>query len=270
MLYTKYCILLDMAHAIEVKNLTRRFGKATAVKDLSFIVPEGEFFGFLGPNGAGKTTTMRMLATLLRPTSGTALVNGHDIVASPADVRASIGFAMQGVTLDPLANAWENLVLLGVLYGAKEKDARKRAEQLLELMQLTKVAKQWVKNYSGGMKRRLDLAAVLMHKPAILFLDEPTEGLDPSGRRVIWQYLKKLGRDNGTTIFLTTHYMDEADYLCERVAIIDKGEIVVDGAPADLKKKVKGSLDDAFIHFTGHSIQDETTNSKAADPYVRI
>jgi ABC-2 type transport system ATP-binding protein len=259
-----------MKEAIRVEMLSKRFGTTVAVGAISFGVPEGEFFGFLGPNGAGKTTTMRMLATLLKPTSGKAWVNGHEVSQEPDAVRQSIGFAMQSVTLDPLASAWENLLLLGALYGMTQKAARKRAEELLELMQLTKVAGSWIKNYSGGMRRRLDLAAVLMHKPTVLFLDEPTEGLDPAGRRVIWNYLKKLGEDDGATIFLTTHYMDEADYLCDRISIIDKGKLVVTGLPSQLKAQVKGTLDDVFIHYTGHRIQDEDLNPKAADPYVQI
>jgi ABC-2 type transport system ATP-binding protein len=259
-----------MKNAIKVSRLSRYFGKAKAVESISFVVPRGEFFGFLGPNGAGKTTTMRMLSTLLRPSSGRAWVNGCEITKDPDGVRRSIGFAMQSVTLDELASGWENLVLLGVLYGQSEKEVRKRAGQLLELMQLNRVAGSWVKNYSGGMRRRLDLAAVLMHNPPILFLDEPTEGLDPTGRRVIWDYLKKLGSEHGTTIFLTTHYMDEADHLCQRISIIDHGRLVVTDSPQKLKKRVGGSLDDVFIHYTGHSIQDEDLNTKAADPYVRL
>ncbi len=259
-----------MHEAIRVETLTKKFGSATAVDSVSFTVPKGEFFGFLGPNGAGKTTTMRMLATLLRPTAGQAWVNGHEISRTPDKVRHSIGFAMQAVTLDPLATAWENLLLLGVLYGLARKEAHKRAAELLELMQLTKVAGAWIKNYSGGMRRRLDLAAVLMHKPDVLFLDEPTEGLDPAGRRVIWDYLEKLGKSDGVTIFLTTHYMDEADYLCDRIAIIDKGKLVVTESSEKLKEKVGGTMDDVFIHYTGHRIQDEELNTKAADPYAQI
>ena len=258
-----------MTEAIRVEALTKKFGATAAVDGVSFNVPKGEFFGFLGPNGAGKTTTMRMLATLLRPSSGKAWVHGFEISQNPDGVRRSIGFAMQAVTLDPLATAWENLLLLGVLYGLSRKEAHQRGSELLELMQLTKVADSWIKNYSGGMRRRLDLAAVLMHKPEVLFLDEPTEGLDPAGRRVIWDYLKKLN-EGGTTIFLTTHYMDEADYLCERISIIDKGKLVVTESPKKLKEKVGGTLDDVFIHYTGHRIQDEGLNPKAADPYTQI
>lgn len=258
-----------MSAAIKVEKLTKKFGAAATVNNISFNVPQGEFFGFLGPNGAGKTTTMRMLATLLKPTSGQAWVNGHEIIQAPDAVRRSIGFAMQSVTLDALATAWENLELLGVLYGLAKTAAHQKAAELLALMQLTKVADQWVKNYSGGMRRRLDLAAVLMHAPQILFLDEPTEGLDPAGRRVIWNYIKKLQKQ-GTTVFVTTHYMDEADYLGERLAIIDKGQIVVIDSPAALKQKVGGTLDDVFLHYTGHALRDEAVNMKAADPYVRI
>lgn len=259
-----------MTDAIKVEELTKHYGATRAVDGISFAVAKGQFFGFLGPNGAGKTTTMRMLATLLKPTSGKAWINGHEISAQSDMVRRAIGFAMQAVTLDPLASAWENLLLLGQLYGMTHEAAAKRAEELLELMQLKKVAGTWLKNYSGGMKRRLDLAAVLMHEPSVLFLDEPTEGLDPAGRRVIWDYLKKLGGTHGTTIFLTTHYMDEADYLCERVAIIDKGKLAVIDSPKNLKEKVNGTLDDVFIKYTGHKIQDEDVNTKAADPYVDI
>jgi ABC-2 type transport system ATP-binding protein len=259
-----------MSEAIRVEALSRKFGTTAAVDEISFTIPKGEFFGFLGPNGAGKTTTMRMLATLLKPTSGMAWVNGYEISEDADGIRRSIGFAMQAVTLDPLATAWENLLLLGALYGMSHKAARARAEELLELMQLTKVANSWIKNYSGGMRRRLDLAAVLMHKPVVLFLDEPTEGLDPAGRRVIWDYLQKLGADHGTTIFLTTHYMDEADYLCDRISIIDKGKLVITDLPKQLKEKVGGTLDDVFIHYTGHRIQDEELNAKAADPYIHI
>lgn len=255
-------------HAIEVENLIKIFrNQVKAVDDISFTVNKGEFFGFLGPNGAGKTTTMRMLATLLTPTSGTAKVSGHWLGKEDDAIRHSIGFAMQGVTLDATASAWENLTLIGALYGLSTKESRERGGQLLELLNLTKVADSWVSQYSGGMKRRLDLAAVLMHRPKLLFLDEPTEGLDPAARRVIWEYLIQLNRE-GTTIFLTTHFMQEADELCERISIIDYGKIVVTKSPAELKKEASGSLDDAFIKYTGHGIRDEEVDSAGADPYL--
>ncbi len=254
--------------AIEVTNLSKIYGNATkAVDKISFSVGEGEFFGFLGPNGAGKTTTMRVLATLLRPTSGSAKVAGFEIGREDDAIRKAIGFAMQGVTLDSTSSAWENLLLIGALYGLSKRDARKRGTELLQLLNLEKVADSWVNTYSGGMKRRLDLAAVLMHHPKLLFLDEPTEGLDPAARRVIWKYLQDLNK-SGTTVFLTTHFMQEADELCERISIIDQGKIIVTRSPQELKREVNGSLDDAFIHYTGHGIRDESIDAKGADPYI--
>jgi len=254
---------------INVKNLTKIYpSKTEAVSDISFSVKKGEFFGFLGPNGAGKTTTMRILATLLFPTSGEVSVNGFELGKRDDQIRCSIGFALQGITLDLTASAWENLILIGVLYEMTRVEAKKRAEELLTLFGLDKVADSWVKNYSGGMRKRLDLAIALMHEPAILFLDEPTEGLDPVARRKVWNYLKELNQ-NGTTIFLTTHYMQEADFLCERISIIDQGKIMVTDSPANLKKKIGGDLDDVFIHYTGHDIQEEQLDLKAPDPYVR-
>ena len=255
-------------NAIEVKKLTKQFGKNKAVDSVSFHVREGEFFGFLGPNGAGKTTTMRMLSTLLKPTSGRVTIAGFEIGKDDDEIRKAIGFALQGVSVDLMATPLENLHLIGALYGMNDSEVKQRAEDLLKLMSLDKHKGTFVKNFSGGMKRRLDLAAVLMHHPKILFLDEPTEGLDPAARRVIWEYLKDLNKQ-GSTIFLTTHYMDEADELCERLAIIDQGKIIVNDTPAKLKKKVGGTLEDVFIKYTGHSIREESVDSNAADPYIR-
>ncbi|MDH4358494.1 MAG: ATP-binding cassette domain-containing protein [Candidatus Berkelbacteria bacterium] len=227
-----------MKNIIEVKNLVKTFkGGVRAVDDVSFSVQQGQFFGFLGPNGAGKTTTMRVLATLSQPTSGKVKVNGYDVVKEPDAVRKSIGFAMQSVGLDDLATAWENLILIGNLYGLTVLQAKDRARELLEMFHLEKAADRYVQHYSGGMRRRLDVATALMHNPKILFLDEPTEGLDPSGRRVIWKYLQDLNK-GGTTIFLTTHYMEEADYLTRDLAIINHGKIVVRDTPKELKRKI--------------------------------
>src|SRR3989344_1315156 len=227
--------------AVEVKNLVKAFkGGVKAVERISFSIDEGDFFGFLGPNGAGKTTTMRILATLTKPTSGRALVNGFDVIKNPNEVRRSIGFAMQAVGLDDLATAWENLQLIGCLYGMSRKEAKKRAGELLNLLKLENAADRYVAKYSGGMRRRLDIAVALMHRPKILFLDEPTEGLDPPARRVVWQYLENLNRD-GVTIFLTTHYMEEADYLTRNLAIINGGKIVAAGTPQSLKKTIRES-----------------------------
>lgn len=226
---------------INVSNLTKTYkGGFRAVDDISFSVAEGEFFGFLGPNGAGKTTTMRILATLDRPTSGTVVVGGIDVTRHPSKVRERIGFAMQAVGLDDMATARENLMLMGQLYGLGRDAARARSEELLDLFALDEVANKFVSTYSGGMRRRLDLAVALMHRPSMLFLDEPTEGLDPAGRRIIWKYLKDLN-SQGMTIFLTTHYMEEADFLVGDLAIINKGHLVARGTPRDLKEHVGNS-----------------------------
>ena len=226
---------------IQVESLVKRYGDFAAVDDISFAVPEGDFFGFLGPNGAGKTTTMRVLSTLLQKTSGSVRVAGYDVSRQPLDVRRAIGFAMQEISLDNLASAHENLQLLGVLYGLTPQQAKARGNELIEVVGLTKVASKWVSTYSGGMRRRLDLAGVLMHRPRVLFLDEPTQGLDPQARRVIYDYLQSLNRD-GTTVFLTTHYMDEADSLCREIAFVDKGKIVRRGTPSELKASLGGDV----------------------------
>ena len=223
---------------IEVDGLVKVYtGEVRAVDDVSFTVDEGEFFGFLGPNGAGKTTTIRVLATLLRPTSGRASVVGLDVVAEPGEVRKRIGFAMQSVAVDPLATGRESLEIIGRMHRVRDPELRQRVDALLELMGLADVANRYAGTYSGGMRRRLDLASALVHRPAVLFLDEPTEGLDPQSRSALWDELRRV-RDDGTTMFLTTHYMEEADELCDRIAIIDRGRMVASGSPADLKRSV--------------------------------
>jgi ABC-2 type transport system ATP-binding protein len=222
---------------IEVKDLVKVYGETRAVDGVSFAVEPGELFGFLGPNGAGKTTTIRILATLLRPTSGTALVAGFDACRAPHEVRRRLGIALQSPTLDAFSTGRETLELAGRLHRLPTAEIRRRADQLLELMGLTKTAKRLTGTYSGGMKRRLDLAAALMHKPPLLILDEPTEGLDPQSRTALWEELERIN-ESGTTMLLTTHYMEEADRLCSRLAIIDAGKIVVDGTPQTLKASV--------------------------------
>jgi ABC-2 type transport system ATP-binding protein len=223
---------------IEVTDLVKVYkGDTRAVDGVSFSVSEGEFFGFLGPNGAGKTTTIRILATLLRPTSGTARVDGIDVLAHPGEVRKQVGFAMQTVAIDPLATGRENLELIGRLRRVPGPQLKARIDELLILMKLTESQKKIVGTYSGGMKRRLDLASALLHRPRVLFLDEPTEGLDPQSRNALWEELESVNR-SGTTMFLTTHYMEEADRLCKRIAIVDLGKIVVEGTPAALKRTV--------------------------------
>lgn len=228
---------------IEVKALTKVFdNEIRAVDGISFTVDEGEILGFLGPNGAGKTTTLNMLATLLRPTSGTATVNVHDILAEPDAVRRSIGYVFQDPTLDLELTGRENLDFHGRLYSLKRDVRRQRIEEMLELVQLTDRADDLVKTYSGGMKRRLEIARGLLHHPQVLFLDEPTLGLDPQTRRSIWEHIQRLNQDKNITIILTTHYTEEADYLCDRILIIDFGKIVALDTPDNLKARLEGDI----------------------------
>ena len=223
--------------AIEVDGLVRRFGEFTAVDDVSFTVEPGELFGFLGPNGAGKTTTISILCTLLRPTEGSARVAGYDVHDDPGAVRSSIGLVFQELTLDDYLTGAQNLSFHAVLYGYPRGEVRKRAEPLLEMVGLSDRADQQVRFYSGGMKRRLEIARGLLHSPRVLFLDEPTIGLDPQTRAHIWDYVDQLRQRESTTMFLTTHYMDEADR-CDRIAIIDEGRIVAIDTPDALKNSV--------------------------------
>lgn len=212
---------------IETKDLTKRFGKLTAVNKINFNVKEGEIFGFLGPNGAGKTTTIKMLITLLNPSEGTSKIAGYDIIKQRDEVRKKIGIVFQEPALDTELTGEENLEFHARMYGLKREKRIKRIEKVLDLVDLQDKRKVFVKNYSGGMKRRLEIARGLMHHPSVLFLDEPTLGLDSQTRQAIWTYIKKMNKEEKTTIFLTTHYMDEAEALCNRVAIIDHGEILV-------------------------------------------
>lgn len=228
---------------IEVKNLTKVFDKEIkAVDSIDFFVKKGEIFGFLGPNGAGKTTTIRMLSTLLEPTKGTARVYGYDIINDSDDVRKSIGIVFQDPALDDRLTGKENLDFHARLYGLERKQREERIEEVLDLVNLKEKANILVKNYSGGMKRRLEIARGLMHFPKVLFLDEPTLGLDTQTRRAIWDHIKKLNEKEKITVFLTTHYMEEADYLCDRVAIIDHGKILVVGTPEELKNLVQNDV----------------------------
>jgi ABC-2 type transport system ATP-binding protein len=230
-------------NAIEARGLSREFpGGIVAVAGIDLEVREGEVFGFLGPNGAGKTTTVRMLTTLLRPTAGRATVAGFDLASRQREIRRSIGVALQEAGLDPLSTGRELLELQAQLFGLSTKDARRRASELLELIGLSEAAGRSVKTYSGGMKRRLDLASALVHNPRILFLDEPTEGLDPASRATVWQEIARLNHELGVTVFLTTHYLEEADRLADRLAIIDRGRIVAEGTPAALKASIGGDV----------------------------
>ena len=229
-------------YVIETRDLTKKFKNLVAVDNLNLQVSEGEIFGLLGPNGAGKTTTLLMLTTLRNPTSGSAKVNGFDVVKQPSKVRNSIGIVFQDPSSDDILTGYENLKLHGMLYGMPAKLREDRIKEVLELVDLTDRKDDLVKKYSGGMRRRLELARGLMHHPKILFLDEPTLGLDPQSRDHIWTYIEKLAKEEKITIIITTHYMEEADKLCDRIAIIDSGKIVVLNSPSNLKKTIGGDI----------------------------
>ena len=247
---------------IRVQNLVKRFGDFTAVNDISFEVPKGEIFAFLGPNGAGKTTTIKMLTTLLPPTSGSLELNGLDPARQQNEVRQQFGIVFQDPSLDQDLTAAENLELHGVLYHVPKKVRRERSEMLLQLFELWDRRDTLVKQFSGGMKRRLEIARGFLHTPRILFLDEPTLGLDPQSRNQLWTHVKRLNETEQVTVFLTTHYMEEADRVAHRIAVIDHGRIVAMGTSQELKERTgKESLEEAFLALTGTSIRDESANS---------
>src|SRR5579872_1198895 len=249
----------ESAFAIETFALTRRFGDLVATDHVDLRVPYGEIFGLLGPNGAGKSTTIKMLTTLLEPSSGTARVAGFDIVKSPADVRRRIGYVPQMLSADGALTGYENLDLSAKLYAIPRAERKGRITEALEFMGLTEPAKRLVKTYSGGMIRRLEVAQAMLHRPAVLFLDEPTIGLDPVARRSVWERLLELRRNFHMTVLITTHGMDEADELCDSLAIMHLGKIAAVGKPAELKAAVgpEATLDDVFVYFSGGSIQEE-------------
>ena len=251
---------------IEVTDLVKVFdGEIRAVDGITFHVDEGEVFGFLGPNGAGKTTTIRILVTLSEATSGTAIVDGFDVAASPHQVRERIGYAAQFIGVDADLTAEENLVLQGRLHGMSSDQANQQARHLLEVIDLTEAADRKAGTYSGGMRRRLDLAQALMHEPRLLFLDEPTTGLDPQNRHALWSYLRQLNRD-GVTIFLTTQYLEEADALTNRIAIIDQGKIVVEGTPDELKAGIGGDT----ITVTVDDVEGAVATLKGLDDILEL
>jgi ABC-2 type transport system ATP-binding protein len=254
-----------MPKAIVARELTKRFGDFTAVDHVSFEVEHGELFGLLGPNGAGKTTLTRMLTTLLVPTSGQGLVASYDVARAPHSVRESIGVIPQALTSDLDLTGWENLDVYGQFYGIAHRLRRERSERLLEMVGLTERANDLVATYSGGMRRRLEIARGLIHSPEVLFLDEPTIGLDPQSRRAVWDLLERLREETGLTISLTTHYMDEAETLCDRVAIVDGGKIIALGTPAELKAMVKGS-DRIELEFEGDA--EPAMTMLRQQPYV--
>lgn len=232
---------MQKGKAVEVSGITKKYGSVTAVDDVSFDVMEGEIFGFLGPNGAGKTTLIRMLTTLLKPTRGKAVVACCDVVKKPNVVRQEIGVVPQAMTTDLDLTGYENMNIYGRFYGIPSKERKERIEYLLEMVGIKGRANDLVASYSGGMRRRLEIARVLVHQPKILFLDEPTIGLDPQSRHVVWDFLRKLIGGDSITVFLTTHYMEEAETLCNRVAIIDSGKIIAIGSPDELKSQIPGN-----------------------------
>lgn len=246
---------------IEAQLLTKYFDDFCAVNQISFTVPKGKIFAFLGPNGAGKTTTIKMLTTMLKPTSGTLQVNGYDTVKHPHQVRISFGIVFQDPSLDEELTAHENMVLHGMLYGVSNIKMKERIPYLLKLVELQDRQNEYVKHYSGGMKRRLEIARGLLHEPKILFLDEPTLGLDPQTRNHIWHHIKNLSVSQNVTVFFTTHYMEEAEKVSDEIAIIDNGKIVAQGTLEHLKQMTeKKSLEEAFIALTGHVMREENAS----------
>jgi len=233
--------------AIDVEALELIYSDGTAaVQGVNLIVPEGEFFGFLGPNGAGKTTTIKVLATLLSPTTGDVRVNGSDVRSEPREIRETIGYMAQETSIDPELTAEENIRFACEAYGVPRSERAERVAELLDLVDLADVADKRAEEFSGGMKKRLDAATALVHRPPLVFLDEPTTGLDPKARNRLWEYFRRIN-DLGTTIFLTTQYLEEADQLCDRLAVILDGEIVAEGSPADLKREVGGEVLDVEL-----------------------
>ena len=255
-------ISLLRQNSIRVHNLTKKFDKFVAVNCVSLDIKHGEIFAFLGPNGAGKTTTIKMLTTLLVPTSGSVLLNGKDIAGDPTCARSQFGIVFQDQSLDDELTARENLELHAVLYAVPKAARKERIRVLLQLVELWDRQHDVVKRFSGGMKRRLEIARALLHEPAILFLDEPTVGLDPQTRNHLWEYISNINKKKGITVFFTTHYMEEAEKTADNVAIIDAGKIIAIGSPNEIKKSTKtSSLEQAFLQITGHGMRDDEASS---------
>jgi ABC-2 type transport system ATP-binding protein len=246
-----------MSDAVRTTALTRTFGTLLAVDAIDLVVREGEVFGLLGSNGAGKTTTIRMLTTLLPPTSGHAVVAGYDVVRDAQDVRRSIGYVAQLLSADSTLTGYENLLVSARLYHLPRSERGARISDALERVGLSEARDRLVREYSGGMIRRLELAAAMLHEPAVLFLDEPTVGLDPVARHAVWEHLRRVRAEEGASIVLTTHHMEEADELCDRLAIMDHGRVAAVGSPAELKAAIgpSATLDDVFVQHAGHDIE---------------
>lgn len=243
---------------IQIKNVTKKFGTFTAVDNISLNVEKGDVFAFLGPNGAGKSTTIKMLTTLLRPTEGEIFLDGHNVREHPAKTRKSFGIVFQDPSLDNELTAYENMKFHAILYGISKAVYKERIPKLLELVELADRKDSYVKTFSGGMKRRLEIARGLLHHPKVLFLDEPTIGLDPQTRNHIWTYIKNLNKEENVTIFFTTHHMEEVERYAEKIAIIDHGKIIEQGTPDEIRTKAgTANIEDAFIKLTGHQIRAE-------------
>jgi ABC-2 type transport system ATP-binding protein len=247
---------------IEVNALVKSFGNFKAVDGIDFVVKKGEIFAFLGPNGAGKSTTIKILTTLLEASSGEVKVNGFNPKTDKNDIRKSFGIVFQDPSLDDDLTAWENMEFHALLYGISKEERRPKIEELLKFVELWDRKNDLVKKFSGGMKRRLEIARGLLHHPKILFLDEPTLGLDPQTKNHMWTYIKEINKKEGMTVFFTTHYMDEAEKMADKVAIIDHGKIITQGTVESLKKETKTkTLEEAFLVLTGDTIRDEEVSS---------
>ena len=252
---------------LRTEGLTKRFGTHTAVDALTLTVERGEVFGLLGPNGAGKSTAIKMLTTLLEPSTGTAMIDGFDIRRQQTDVRRAIGYVPQALSADGTLTGYENLLIFARLYDVPRREHAERVRDALEIMGLEEAGSRLVRTYSGGMIRRLEVAQAMLHEPDLLFLDEPTVGLDPVARKAVWDRLTTVREDVGMTIFLTTHYMEEADSLCNRVAIMHNGKVVAIGSPTELKASLgvpNATLDMVFAHYTGDSLESGGSYSETA------
>ena len=251
-------IRMSSKFAVEARDVVKTFGEIKAVDHVSFAIKPGEIFAFLGPNGAGKSTTIKMLTTMLRPTSGQLYLNGHDVTRERDSARKSFGIVFQDPALEEELTAYENMLFHAVLYGVPKQDQKPAIEKLMKLVDLWERKDSLVRTYSGGMRRRLEIARGLLHQPKILFLDEPTLGLDTQTRNILWDYVKKLSQNEGMTIFFTTHYLDEAEQVAERIAIIDRGKIVAEGSTKQLTAQTKTkTLEQAYLKLTGEGTRDQ-------------